>query len=342
MIAPPPGYRDPAGPLRIVAIGGGTGLSTLLHGLKEYARQGLVDICAIVTVTDDGGSSGRLRREFAVLPPGDIRNCMVALSEDEALLSQLFQYRFSSGKGLVGHSFGNLFLTALTHVTGDFPRAVKVSSEVLAIYGRIYPSTSHNVGLRAIMHDGSIVEGETKISKSRKRIVKLELTQGRVKPLRDALDAIAAADLITLGPGSLYTSVIPNLLVDGMTSAIRRSPATKAYFCNLMWQPWETMSYSASDHIRSIHAHGGKGAIDRVILNTTPLSGAQRRRYAAEKVFPVELDIPAIAEMGVEVVGRPLLAKTPKVRHDSMAIARIAVELAAESRNARKSNGSSL
>ena len=199
MIAPPPGYRDTAGPLRIVCLGGGTGLSTLLHGLKEYARQGLVDICAIVTVTDDGGSSGRLRREFDILPPGDIRNCMVALSEDEALLSQLFQYRFSSGRGLKGHSFGNLFLTALTHVTGDFPRAVKVSSEVLAIFGRIYPSTSENVGLRAIMTDGSQIEGETRISKSRKRIDHLELIPSKVKPLRDALEAIAAADLITMG-----------------------------------------------------------------------------------------------------------------------------------------------
>ena len=335
MIAPPPGYRDAAGPLRVVSIGGGTGLSTLLVGLKEYARQGLVDICAIVTVTDDGGSSGRLRREFDILPPGDIRNCMVALSEHEALLSQLFQYRFDSGRGLKGHSFGNLFLTALTHVTGDFPRAVRVSSEVLAIYGRIYPSTNQNVGLRAVMQDGSIVEGETRISRSRKRIHRLELTQGRVKPLRDALDAIAGADLITMGPGSLYTSVIPNLLVDGIGNAIRKSKAAKAYFTNLMWQPWETMSYSAADHVEAIHDHGGKGTIERVILNTTPLAAAQRRLYAASKVYPVELDTPRISDMGLEVVGRPLLAKGPKVRHDPAAIARIAMELAAESRARR-------
>ncbi len=335
MIASPPGYRDFAGPLRVVSIGGGTGLSTLLAGLKEYARQGLVDICAIVTVTDDGGSSGRLRRDFDILPPGDIRNCMVALSEHEALLSQLFQYRFDSGRGLKGHSFGNLFLTALTHVTGDFPRAVRVSSEVLAIYGRIYPSTNQNVGLRAVMQDGSIVEGETKISRSRKRIQRLELTQGRVKPLRDALDAIAGADLITMGPGSLYTSVIPNLLVHGIGNSIRKSKAAKAYFTNLMWQPWETMSYSAADHVEAIHQHGGKGTIERVILNTTPLAAAQRRLYAAGKVYPVELDTPRIAEMGLEVVGRPLLAKGSKVRHDPAAIARIAMELAAESRARR-------
>jgi uncharacterized cofD-like protein len=335
MIAPPPGYRDAAGPLRVVSIGGGTGLSTLLVGLKEYARQGLVDICAIVTVTDDGGSSGRLRREFDILPPGDIRNCMVALSEHEALLSQLFQYRFDAGRGLKGHSFGNLFLTALTHVTGDFPRAVRVSSEVLAIYGRIYPSTNQNVGLRAVMQDGSVVEGETRISRSRKRIRRLELTQGRVKPLRDALDAIAGADLITMGPGSLYTSVIPNLLVDGIGNAIRKSKAAKAYFTNLMWQPWETMSYSAADHVQAIHDHGGRGTIERVILNTTPLAAAQRRLYAAGKVYPVELDTPRISDMGLEVVGRSLLAKGPKVRHDPAAIARIAMEIAAESRTRR-------
>lgn len=335
MIAPPPGFRDAAGPLRIVSLGGGNGLSTLLHGLKEYARQGLVDICAIVTVTDDGGSSGRLRRDFDVLPPGDIRNCMVALSEDEALLSQLFQYRFKSGRGLKGHSFGNLFLTALTHVTGDFPRAVSVCSEVLAIYGRIYPSTNQNVGLKAVMTDGSVVEGETKISKCHKRIHRLQLTQGRVKPLRDALDAIAGADLVTMGPGSLYTSVIPNLLIDGIAAALRKTPATKAYFANLMWQPWETMTYSAADHVQAIHDHGGKGTIERVILNTTPLAGPQRRLYAAQKVYPVELDTPRIAEMGLEIVGQPLLAKGLKVRHDSRAIARIALELATESRARR-------
>jgi uncharacterized cofD-like protein len=335
MIAPPIGYRDLAGPLRIVVVGGGTGLSTLLQGLKQYARQGLIDICAIVTVTDDGGSSGRLRREFDILPPGDIRNCMVALSEDEDLLAQLFQYRFSAGQGLSGHSFGNLFLTALTHVTGDFARAVKVSSEVLAICGRIYPSTAHNVGLQATMHDGTVVVGETKISKSRKRIRKLELIPGKVKPLKDAIEAIAAADLITLGPGSLYTSIIPNLLVDGVARAIRKSGAMKAYFSNLMWQPWETMGFAASDHIKAIHDHGGKGCIDRVVLNSTPITGTQRMLYAAQKVYPVEPDTPKIETMGIEVVSRSLLKRDSKVRHDPQAIARVAVELAGESRAAK-------
>lgn len=328
MIAPPPGTRAPAGPLRIVSIGGGTGLSTLLQGLKPFAKTGDVDITAIVTVTDDGGSSGRLRREFDILPPGDIRNCMVALSEDAGLLSRLFQYRFSNGRGLRGHSFGNLFLTALTHVTGDFPHAVKVSSEVLAIYGRIFPSTSQNVGLRAHVAGGKIVEGETKISRSRRRILRLELTPTPVKPLKEALDAIANADLISMGPGSLFTSVIPNLLVEGVSRAIARSRATKIYFSNLMWQPWETMSFSAYDHVKAILDHAQRPVLDAVILNTTPISRTQRALYASQKVFPVENDLPRIVELGINCIGRPLLARGEKVRHNSQAIGAIAMELA--------------
>ncbi len=245
-------------PLRIVAIGGGTGLSALLSGLKHFAPD--VDITAVVTVTDDGGSSGRLRREFDVLAPGDIRNCMVALSEDEALLSKLFQYRFQGGRGLKGHSFGNLFLTALTHITGEFAEAVKQSSKALAIIGRIYPSTSSNVGLEAELEDGSIVSGETRISRSRRGIRRIYLSPRRCKPLPETLEAIAEADLITLGPGSLFTSVIPNLLVSGVSKAIRNSPAVKACFVNLMWQPGETIDFRASDHIQAIRKHAGAQA----------------------------------------------------------------------------------
>src|SRR6202050_2334974 len=210
--------------LKIVAIGGGTGLSTLPHGWKRYAyTPKQVEITAVVTVTDDGGSSGRLRREFDVLPPGDIRNCMVALSEDEALLSKLFQYRFSEGRGLKGHSFGNLFLTALTDLTGDFSKAVKLSSEILASLGRIYPSTNAKVVLEAELENGKIVKGETKIGKSRSRIRRIHLLPRDSKPLPETLAAIAEADLITLGPGSLFTSVIPNLLVEDIAPAIHRS-----------------------------------------------------------------------------------------------------------------------
>lgn len=340
MKPPSPASREAASPLRIVVIGGGTGLSTLLHGLKTYARQRLVDLTAVVTVTDDGGSSGRLRREFDILPPGDIRNCMVALSEDEALLSKLFQYRFAAGQGLKGHSFGNLFLMALSQVTGDFAKAVQVSSEVLAIYGRIYPSTVGNVGLRAWMSDGSLVEGETKISRARKRIERLELTPGKVKPVKETLQAIAEADLISFGPGSLFTSVVPNVLVEGIPQAIRKSKALKAYFVNLMWQPWETMNFTAYEHVEALLRHAGslkspKGLLDKVVVNTTPLRGAQRKRYAAEMVYPVLVDTPRLEELGLDILSRPLLAAGDKVRHDSDVIARVAMELAAEGRRRR-------
>lgn len=329
-----------APPLRIVAIGGGTGLSTLLTGLKEYAEAGTltprVEITAIVTVTDDGGSSGRLRREFDILPPGDIRNCMVALSEDEALLSRLFQYRFDSGRGLKGHSFGNLFLTALSHLTGDFAQAVKVSSEVLAIAGRIYPSTAANVTLEADLADGSVVRGETRISRARIPIERVRLSPATGAPLRETLKAIAEADLITFGPGSLFTSIIPNLLVEGIPRAIKRSRALTAYFVNLMWQPWETMQFSAADHIEAIERHAGGPLFDWVIVNTHPISGPRRRRYAAQRVYPVENNLSLMPGRKFRVLGRNLLAKGVKVRHEPALIAQVAVELAAQSRRERE------
>src|SRR4051812_42587073 len=263
-------------PLRVVAIGGGTGLSSLLNGLKKYAasRTGehLVDITAVVTVTDDGGSSGRLRRDFDVLPPGDIRNCMVALSEDEDLLSQLFRYRFQAGHGLKGHSFGNLFLTALTHITGDFPDAVRKSCEVLNIAGRIFPSTRSDVSLKAVLADGRVVSGETRISRSKQPIREIRMLPAHAKPLKETLRAIESADLITLGPGSLFTSVIPNLLVSGIPKAIRRSPALKAYFVNLMSQPGETTDFRASDHVCAILDHAGTRLLDCAVVSTTRIT----------------------------------------------------------------------
>lgn len=321
--------------LRIVAIGGGTGLSTLLHGLKDYARAGSVpevDITAVVTVSDDGGSSGRLRREFDVLPPGDIRNCMVALSEDAALLSRLFQYRFASGRGLKGHSFGNLFLTALTHVTGDFAAAVKLSAEVLAIAGRIYPSTTANVSLEAVLEDGTRVQGETRISKSQARIRRVLLKPRRHKPMPETLEAIARADLITFGPGSLFTSVIPNLLVDGIPEAIERSKAAKVYYVNLMWQPGETMEFKASDHVNAIYRHTGMSLLDYVITNTTRVRPALKKRYAKTAAQPVENDWDELDRLGLKVIAKDLIRQSEKVRHDSRAIADLAVQLALKSR----------
>jgi uncharacterized cofD-like protein len=331
---------DQKTPLRIVAIGGGTGLSALLEGLKHYtkpldpAAPG-VDITAIVTVTDDGGSSGRLRREFDVLPPGDIRNCMVAMSEDSALLSRLFQYRFQSGRGLKGHSFGNLFLMALTQVMGDFPDAVKASSEVLNIAGRIYPSTDSNVALEATLEDGSRVIGETRISRSRRRIRSIRLRPRRVRPVPDALTAIDEADVITLGPGSLFTSVVPNLLVDGISAAIRKSPAVKAYFVNLMSQPGETTDFSASDHIRAVHQHAGGKLVDYAVVNIRPITSAVKRRYAREAALPVENDINAIFKMGLKVMAGKLASNTDVVRHDANATAAVVMKLAQEGRRRR-------
>ncbi len=324
-----------------MSIGGGTGLSTLLSGLKVHARgltpQGerntpILDITAVVTVSDDGGSSGRLRRDFDILPPGDIRNCMAALSEDEALLSKLFQFRFDSGRGLKGHSFGNLFLAALNEITGDFAQAVKLSSEILAIRGRIFPATSDNVTLDAMLVDGTLIRGETKISKSRRAIDTVFLRPRSCAPLPETLDAIRRADVITLGPGSLYTSVIPNLLVKGVPEAIARSAALKVYFVNLMWQPGETINLSASEHVEALHKHAGRKLTDCVVLNTAPISSALIRRYAKAEVRPVENDFERLAELGLKVVTADLVGASKLVRHDPQALAQVVLDLARRSR----------
>jgi uncharacterized cofD-like protein len=335
-LAPPSVERQV---LRIVSIGGGTGLSTVLSGLKQYARavhgeppesRYEADITAIVTVSDDGGSSGRLRRDLDILPPGDIRNCMVALSEDEALLSRLFQYRFHSGRGLKGHSFGNLFLAALDQITGDFARAVRLSSEILAIRGKIFPATAAKVTLEARLADGRVISGESKISKSRQQIDRIFLRPGRSQPLKEALDAIANADVITLGPGSLYTSIVPNLLVSGIPQAIERSRALKLYFVNLMWQPGETINFSASQHVEAILKHaGGRRVMDCVVLNTAPISTALKRKYAAQNVNPVENDFEKLNSLGVKVMAADLVGDSRLVRHDPAATARIIMDLAA-------------
>lgn len=333
---------EDASPLRVVAIGGGHGLAALLEGLKNHAKTSeaappAVDLTAIVTVTDDGGSSGRLRREFDVPPPGDIRNCLVALSEDAALLARLFQYRFQTGRGLKGHSFGNLFLMALTQVMGNFPDAVKVSAEVLKIAGRIYPATAAAVSLEATLANGAKVVGETRISRSRQRIRRIRLIPRHAPPLPATLAAIEEADVITLGPGSLFTSIVPNLLVDGIASAIRRSSAVKAYFVNLMWQPGETMEFRASDHIRAVHQHAGGKFLDYAVVNLRPILPAMRKRYARQAALPVENDLDAIFKMGLKVMAGNLAQHTDKVRHDPAAAAAVAIKLAQEGR--RRKNG---
>jgi uncharacterized cofD-like protein len=331
-------------PYKIVAIGGGTGLSTLLKGIKKFAAipgrvnlksRPLVEITAVVTVTDDGGSSGRLRREFDILPPGDIRNCLVALSEDEAMLSRLFQYRFDNGRGLKGHSFGNLFLAALSNLTGDFAHAVKFSSEVLASYGRIYPSTAANVVLKAKLEGGETVFGESNISKSKARIERVFLKPARCEPLEETVAAIAAADLITMGPGSLFTSVIPNLLVRGIPEAIRGSPAVKAYFVNLMGQPGETNDFTASEHVAAIHRHAGGRLLDFAVVNTQAVRSPLRRRYAAQRAYPVLVDRERLAELGVRVLERELVGQSEAVRHDPDAAALVALQLASAGRRRR-------
>ena len=331
--------RNPDEPLRIVSLGGGTGLSTLLHGLKthkmdlEAAQPGVpsLDLTAVVTVSDDGGSSGKLRRDFDILAPGDIRNCMVALAEDEALLSRLFQYRFAAGEGLEGHSFGNLFLAALTEVTGDFHQAIQLSSEVLAINGRIFPSTLRNVKLEATMRSGRSMVGETRISASRDGIRRLQLLPRECEPAPGALEAIAEADLITLGPGSLYTSVIPNLLVQGVAHAIREAAAPVVYICNLMWEPGETEGYTAADHLEAVIEHSEPGLVDYIIVNDQTVSAEPLERYAEQNAQPVQFEAERLAALGVRVIPAELVAEGSIVRHHAGRLARMLIDLAAAS-----------
>jgi uncharacterized cofD-like protein len=330
--------------LKVVAIGGGTGLSALLKGLKHYVAMAgvglaptvgntiITDLSAVVTVTDDGGSSGRLRKELNVLPPGDIRNCMVALSEDEALLSRLFQYRFEGRGGLEGHNFGNLFLTALASVTGDFTEAVTLSSAILASRGTIYPATTANVQLEAVMDDGSRVHGETNITASHRRIVDLHLVPPDAQPLPQTLEAIRQADLITIGPGSLFTSLIPNVLVRGVPEAIAGARATRVFVCNLMTQANESLGMSAADHIRAIYKHAGPPIFDYALLNSKLVSPAMRANYATEGSAPIEMDVANVEALGVRAVSADLLEEGDVVRHDSRRLAEELLTLATRGR----------
>jgi uncharacterized cofD-like protein len=330
--------------LNVVAIGGGTGLSTLLKGLKTYVIPALTQECipekhvvgelsAVVTVSDDGGSSGRLRKEFNMLPPGDIRNCIVALSEDEALLSRLFQHRFRQGSGLEGHSFGNLFLAALTSITSDFAEAVRLSAEILLTRGHIFPATTSNIELEAVMEDGTRVRGETMITASKGRIKELVLVPPDVKPLPQTLEAIASADLITIGPGSLFTSLIPNLLVHGIAQAIVDSPATKVYVCNLMTQANESLGLTAADHIRALDQHAGGRIFDYALVNRTPASPDLKAKYALEGASQIVADLDAIEEMGVCPVLGEYLEEAGVARHNNERVASDLIDLAFQSRD---------
>lgn len=386
MASPPPRQ------LRVVAIGGGTGLSTLLRGLKRFvaapnapsgidrrstgspyrpadrtlsprinahlgsraddypdhgascrtplypgfaagSRNSLPclirDLSAVVTVTDDGGSSGRLREDLNMLPPGDVRNCMVALSEDEHLLSRLFQHRFSQGD-LGGHNFGNLFLAALTEISGDFAQAVQTSSQILATRGRIYPSTTADATLLAEMDDGSVVRGETKISASRRSIMELRLEPADAGPLPETLDALANADLITLGPGSLYTSVICNLLVRGISEALATSHGTRVYICNLMTQANESLGLTAAEHLEKIFDHAGDRIVDYALINTGPLSPATLDQYAREGQTPIEADLDRVRALGVEPITGNFVHEGEVLRHDYDCVAETVLRLAAQ------------
>lgn len=322
--------------MRVVALGGGTGLSALLRGLKDHVmsqrdqrssrERPIADLAAIVTVTDDGGSSGRLRRENRILPPGDIRNCMVALSKDEALMGRLFQYRFHLGRGLRGHNFGNLFLAALTHVTGDFAEAVRVSSRVLAIRGRIFPSTLSNIHLVATLANGKRIRGETNISRSQVPIRKIQLSSRRVHPLPEALEAIQQADLILMGPGSLFTSVIPNLLIPEIAQAISRSKAPRVYIANLMTQPGETTHYTLSEHLRAIQGHISNRVIDWVVANRQSVSPEVASRYRAQGAEPVLVDPDRTSKCNVKLVLDNLLEEHGVIRHNSPRLASLLVD----------------
>lgn len=332
----------PPSPLRCVAIGGGTGLSTLLHGLKKHVVAGaeapagfdppLSHLGAVVTVMDEGGSSGRLRRELKVLPPGDIRNCLVALAEDEALTTLLFRYRFARGRGLRGHSFGNLFLAALTRITGDFNEAVKVSSEVLAVRGTIFPATNTSVRLVAEMTDGRRITGESRIGRSRGQIARVRLVPEDCHPLPETLRAIAEADVITLGPGSLFTSLVPNVLVKGIADAIAASRAVKLFICNLMTQPGETLGFSAADHIKAIHGHCGMRLFDYAILNSGAISSILWKRYRKQQAEPVVNDLPKLQALGLRPVTADLVSEEGVVRHHPQRLARLILELASARR----------
>lgn len=312
-----------------MAVGGGTGLSALLRGLKHHVgTDRLRQVSGVVTVTDDGGSSGRLRREFGVLPPGDIRNCIAALADDEDLLTRLFQYRFPNGGGLLGHSFGNLFLTALTGITGDFHQAILTAEQVLSVRGKIYPATLQDVVLRARGASGRVYDGESAVGTSGERLEALEVDPAAPPAFPHAVRALEKADLILLGPGSLYTSILPNLLIPGIRQTVQKARARVALLLNLMTQPGETDGMMGADHLRAIERHAGKGLVDIVLANAQPIREDQLELYAGTGSQCVETEREVLEEMGLEVVEADLLADGDLIRHDPAKLAQAVLSLA--------------
>jgi uncharacterized cofD-like protein len=309
---------------KIVIVGGGTGLPVLLRGLKQYP----VDITAIVTVADDGGSSGRLRDELQIPPPGDIRNVLAALSDVEPLVEEMFQHRFTSKNELSGHSLGNLIIAAMTSITGNFAHAIQEMSKVLNVNGKVLPAASDSVVLHAEMEDGAIVSGESKIPYSGKKIKRVFLTPDTARPLPETIHEIRQADLIIIGPGSLYTSILPNLLVPKLGHEICRSKAKKVYICNLMTQAGETLDYSASDHVKAIYEHMKCPFINTIIVNSENIPNDVLSRYSEEMARPVHFDFNQLYEMGLEVVhGEIMSLENGVIRHDTKQVAQILYSL---------------
>lgn len=318
----------------MVAVGGGTGLAGVLRGLKELTppplagpADGLASLVGVVTMTDDGGSSGRLRREFGMLPPGDIRNCLAALADDEDLLVRLFQFRFTNGHGLTGHSFGNLFLTALTGITGDFYQAILTAEEILSVRGRIFPATLSDVRLRGRGLSGRVYHGEVAVRGAGEGIEELSLEPEDAEAFPAAIEALERADLILLGPGSLYTSVLPNLLIPGIREAIQRSGAPVVLLLNLMTEPGETDGMDAVDHVEALVRQVGPDLVDTVVASTGQPSDARLSVYAEQGSRPVRVDREAVRTRGVRVIERDLLARGDLIRHDPDAVRALVVEL---------------
>ncbi len=313
---------------KIVAIGGGTGLSTLLSGLKQFTN----NITAIVTVSDDGGSSGILREYYDVLPPGDIRNCLVALADSENLMQKLFQYRFPEEKPLSGHTVGNLVILALRNILGDFETALKETSKILAIKGKVIPASFTKIKLIAKNTDGSYTEGEQKITKSVNKIEKITISPENASASKEAIDAISNCDAIVIGPGSLYTSVIPNLLIKGIRDAIIKASCRKIYVCNVMTQEGETDKYTAYDHIKAIERHCNAKVFETVIVNKSSINKEALLKYRMENSYPVEIDEDKIKKEGYKIIKADIINSENMVRHNSYKLAKIICEEIIEKR----------